>query len=272
MFSQSYHFLYLLLNLNTTITAFKSNTSYFVMNIIKLSAINSTNDYLKELSSAQYVENFTIVSAESQTAGRGQMGAKWDVEPGKNLTFSVLIKDLLLGINEIFALNAAVAISVTGALEKFSVPDVCIKWPNDILAGNKKIGGILIENSIKTNGEIYSVVGIGLNVNQKTFNGLAKASSVALATGKEHDKEAIMTAIAQNLRRNVAALLHKDKDAIWQKYHTKLYKKDAPMPFEKDGHKFMGIIREVSHSGSLRVQLEDDSIAEYGIKEVQLLY
>lgn len=272
MFSQSYHFLYLLLNLNTTITAFKSNTSYFVMNIIKLSAINSTNDYLKELSSAQYVENFTIVSAESQTAGRGQMGAKWDAEPGKNLTFSLLIKDLLLGINEIFSLNAAVAISVTSALETLAVPDLCIKWPNDILAGNKKIGGILIENSIKTNGEIYSIVGIGLNVNQTAFEGLSKASSIALVTGREHNKEVILTAIAQNMRRNVAVLLNKDTTAIWQKYHKKLYKKDLPMPFDKEGRKFMGIIKGVSKSGSLMVQLEDDKIAEYGIKEVQLLY
>ncbi|MHA3788904.1 biotin--[acetyl-CoA-carboxylase] ligase [Flavobacterium hauense] len=242
------------------------------MNIIKLSAINSTNDYLKELASIQYVENFTIVAAENQTAGRGQMGAKWDVEPGKNLTFSVLVKDLLLGINEIFSLNAAVAISVTEALESLAIPDLSIKWPNDILAGNKKIGGILIENTIKTGGEIYSIVGIGLNVNQMSFEGLAKASSIAIITGKQHDKDIIMTVIAENIRRNVAALLNKDTALIWQKYHSKLYKKGVPMPFEKDGNKFMGIIKEVSLKGSLRVQLEDDSIAEYGLKEVQLLY
>ena len=272
MFSQSYHFLYLLLNLNTRLQHLKAIQSYFVMNIIKLSAINSTNDYLKELSSAQYVENFTIVTAESQTSGRGQMGAQWASEPGKNLTFSVLVKDLLLDINEIFGLNAAVAISVMHALEIFPIPNLCIKWPNDILAGNKKIGGILIENSIKNNGEIYSVIGIGLNVNQATFDGLAKASSMALVSGRVYDKEAIMIAIAENLKRSIAALMHRDTAAIWQKYHNKLYKKDVPMPFEKDGHKFMGIIRGVSKTGSLMVQAEDDSIAEYGIKEVQLLY
>lgn len=242
------------------------------MNIIKLSATNSTNDYLKELSSAQYVENFTIVTTESQTSGRGQMGAKWASEPGKNLTFSMLVKDLLLDINEIFALNAAVAVSVIAALENFPIPNLSIKWPNDILAGNKKIGGILIENSIKNNGEIYSVIGIGLNINQIAFDGLTKASSMALISGREYDKEVIMVAIAENLRRNIAALLHKDTVAIWQKYHNKLYKKDVPMPFEKDDHKFMGIIRGVSKAGNLMVQVEDDSIAEYGIKEVQLLY
>jgi len=242
------------------------------MNIIKLSAINSTNDYLKELTTVQYVENFTIVTAENQTAGRGQMGAKWNVEPGKNLTFSVLIKDLLLQINEIFSLNAAVAVSVADALETFYNGDISIKWPNDILAGNKKIGGILIENSIKNSGEISSVVGIGLNINQQLFDGLSKATSLALLSGREYDKDAIMISVAENLKRNVAALLHKDSDAIWQKYHKKLYKKDVPMPFEKQENRFMGIIKGVSKSGTLIVQLDDETVAEYGIKEVQLLY
>lgn len=242
------------------------------MNIIKLSAINSTNDYLKQLSAIQYVENFTIVTAENQTAGRGQMGAKWNVEPGKNLTFSVLIKDVLLEINEIFSLNAAVAVSVADALETLHIGDISIKWPNDILAGNKKIGGILIENSIKNNGEIYSIVGIGLNINQQVFDGLFKATSLAVLYGREYDKDTVMIAIAENLKRNVAAVLHKDTNAIWQKYHKKLYKRNVPMPFEKQGKRFMGIIKGISKNGSLMVQLEDDTIAEYGIKEVQLLY
>jgi len=242
------------------------------MNIIKLNAINSTNDYLKSLSSSQYVENFTIVTADNQTAGRGQMGAKWNVEPGKNLTFSILVKDLLLDIKEIFYLNAGVAVSIVQALESLSINDLSIKWPNDILAGNKKIGGILIENSIKNSGEIYSIIGIGLNVNQKEFNGLAKASSLALLTGREHDKEVLMTAIAENLRRNVAALMHKESDLIWNNYHKMLFKKNLPMPFEKEGKHFMGIIKGVSKTGNLMVQLEDETLAEYGLKEVQLLY
>ena len=200
------------------------------------------------------------------------MGAKWNVEPGKNLTFSVLIKDVLLEINEIFSLNAAVAVSVADALETLHIGDISIKWPNDILAGNKKIGGILIENSIKNNGEIYSIVGIGLNINQQVFDGLSKATSLAVLYGREYDKDTVMIAIAENLKRNVAAVLHKDTNAIWQKYHKKLYKRNVPMPFEKQGKRFMGIIKGISKNGSLMVQLEDDTIAEYGIKEVQLLY
>lgn len=242
------------------------------MNIIKLSAINSTNDYLKEMMASQYTDNFTIVVAEHQTKGRGQMGSSWDVAPGKNLTFSVLVKDLLLEINEVFNLNAAVAVSITEVLEALRIPDICIKWPNDILAGKKKIGGILIENSIKSGGEIFSVIGIGLNVNQTDFAGLPKASSLAVATGKEFDKDALLDYIAQHMKRSIAALLNGGSEAIWEKYHRNLYKKDAPMPFEKNGKRFMGIITGVNRNGSLEVLLEDDTLAAYGIKEVQLLY
>ncbi|RZJ75066.1 MAG: biotin--[acetyl-CoA-carboxylase] ligase [Flavobacterium sp.] len=242
------------------------------MNIIKLSAINSTNDYLKKLSAGMYVENFTIVTAENQTGGKGQMGAEWNVEAGKNLTFSLLIKDLLLNINEIFDLNAATAVSILEALTSFNIPDLGIKWPNDILAGNKKVGGILIENSIRTDGEIYSIIGIGLNVNQVMFDGLPKAASLATVTGRQFDKEAILLAVAEKIKWNVSGLLNRDTTAIWEKYHQKLYKKEIPMTFEKDNRKFMGIIKGVTKNGSLKVLLDDDTVAEFRIKEVQLLY
>lgn len=242
------------------------------MNIIKLNAINSTNDYLKQLTATRHVEHFTIVVAENQTQGKGQMGAVWAVEPGKNLTFSVLIKDLLLQINQIFNLNVAVAVSIAQALEAFNIPQLKIKWPNDILAGNKKIGGILIENSIKNDGEIFSIVGIGINVNQKNFDGLTKASSLAIACGRELDKNAIMQAIADKLKQNVSALLNKDVKTIWDIYHSKLYKIGQPMPFESNGKNFMGIIQGVTGTGCLKVLLEDDTVSEFTIKQVQLLY
>jgi BirA family transcriptional regulator, biotin operon repressor / biotin---[acetyl-CoA-carboxylase] ligase len=242
------------------------------MNIIKLSAINSTNDYLKELSATRHMENFTVVIADTQTAGRGQMGSQWNAEAGKNLTFSVLVKDLLLDINEIFTLNAAVATGIAASLSSLNVPSVSIKWPNDILAGNKKIGGVLIENSIKRDGEIFSVIGIGLNVNQTQFDNLPKASSIALATGREFDRDAVLITLLDNLKPAIARILHKDTRMIWHDYHRQLYRKGIPSPFEKDGRQFMGIIKGVTQSGTLEVQMEDDSVSGFGVKEVQLLY
>jgi BirA family transcriptional regulator, biotin operon repressor / biotin---[acetyl-CoA-carboxylase] ligase len=242
------------------------------MNIIKLSAINSTNDYLKELLATRYVENFTVITTENQTGGRGQMGTVWAVEAGKNLTFSLLVKDLLPTVNNIFSLNAGVAVAIAKALVSTGILGITIKWPNDILAGNKKLGGILIENSIKSDGEIFSVIGIGINVNQQNFEGLPKATSLSLAVGRQLDKDAIMITILEEIKRAVSRLANKDEKGVWDDYHALLYKKSIPMPFEKDGKTFMGIIESVTRNGVLRVRLEDESVAEYGIKEVQLLY
>ncbi|ESU18472.1 biotin-protein ligase [Flavobacterium cauense R2A-7] len=243
------------------------------MNIIKLDATPSTNDFLKELLTNQFVENFTVVTAENQTSGRGQMGAKWEVEFGKNLTFSVLVKDVLTEINSIFHLNVLVAVSIIEALEHFNIPNLAIKWPNDILAESKKIAGVLIENSLKSNGEIFSVVGIGLNVNQKNFDELPKATSLSCILNHDLDKEAVMVSVIQNLKRNVALLQIGEYDKFWQTYNKKLFKKGIPMPFEgNDGIRFMGIIQGVSTYGKLKVMLEDDAVKTYDIKEIQMLY
>jgi len=270
MFSQSYHFLSLFLNLNIRL---KDKISIIHMNIIKLDAINSTNDYLKGLLHQQFVENFTVVTAENQTNGRGQMGSEWKIESGKNLTFSILIKDLLLDINQIFHLNVAVAVSIIESLAALEIKNYAIKWPNDILAEGKKIGGILIENSIKSNGEIISIIGIGLNVNQKQFENLPKASSLSVLKNKDFDKEMIMISIVENLKRNISLIMNKNASDIWEKYHANLYKKGIPMPFEtKDGHQFMGIIQGVNTTGKLEVILENEEVKTFDIKEVKLLY
>ncbi len=242
------------------------------MKLIKLDAIDSTNEFLKGISTQPDLENFTVVTAENQTKGKGQMGAVWNSEVGKNLIMSVLVKDFLKDINEIFNLNIAVSLAVITALKKNNIPDLSIKWPNDILSANKKIGGILIENSIKSDGTILSIVGLGLNVNQTNFEGLPKASSLAVVTGKEFDKEKLLFEIIANLELNVAES-KLNPASLRQQFVDLLYKKGVPMPFtNQKEEKFMGIIQGISTIGKLQVLLEDDSVAEFDIKEIQMLY
>ncbi len=131
------------------------------MPIIKLDAIDSTNDYLKQLAKEQLLENYTAVMAFEQTKGRGQMGTEWVSEAGKNLTVSVLVKDLPLDTVSIYDFNVAVALSAIGLIVANGIVKVNVKWPNDIMAENKKVGGILIENSLKSDGSFNSVVGLG---------------------------------------------------------------------------------------------------------------
>ncbi len=243
------------------------------MKLIKLDAIDSTNDFLKALLGKEMLENFTVVSAENQTNGKGQMGAKWDSEIGKNLIVSVLIKDVLKNNTEIFDLNVAIAVAILSTLETYNIPNLAIKWPNDILSDNKKIAGILIENTIKNNSEIVSIIGFGLNVNQINFDGLPKATSLAVVMGSEFDKEILLFKIIDAIKINVSVLKNGLVSYLWLEYNQKLFKKGVPMPFcNSKNEKFMGIIQNVNSFGQLAVLLENDVVETFGIKEIQMLY
>jgi BirA family transcriptional regulator, biotin operon repressor / biotin---[acetyl-CoA-carboxylase] ligase len=242
------------------------------MKLIKLDAIDSTNEFLKGLSNNQIVENFTVVTAENQTKGRGQMGAVWNSEPSKNLIMSVLVSDFITNSIQIFDINIVVSVTVIQALEDFDIPELSIKWPNDIMSYSKKIGGILIENSIKSNGSINSIVGLGLNVNQTHFENLPKASSLSLICNTTFDKEDIQLKIIEKLEQNIKNW-NQNSNLFWSDYTNTLFKKGIPMPFENQNKQnFMGIIQGVSSIGKLEILLEDDSIAEFDIKEIQMLY
>jgi len=243
------------------------------MNIIKLDAIDSTNDFLKELSKKQVVKNFTTVVAENQTKGKAQMGATWESEAGKNLVMSLLVSDILNNVDEIFHLNVAVSLSIVQVLEEFKLPKLAIKWPNDILSDTKKICGILIENSIKSDSKIESVVGIGLNVNQKKFDNLPKASSLFVVMQREFNLETILNRIVFQIKKNCSLILSNQEEKLWREFHKYLFKLNVPMPFE-DAYKnrFMGIIQLVTMDGKLQVALEDDLVKTFGIKEIQMLY
>jgi BirA family biotin operon repressor/biotin-[acetyl-CoA-carboxylase] ligase len=242
------------------------------MKLIKLDAIDSTNEFLKLLSSQQESENFTVVTAENQTKGKGQMGEVWRSDIGKNLIMSVLVKDFLLDNEQFFNLNIIFSLSVIKALEELNIPELSIKWPNDIMSYNKKIGGVLIENTLKSDGTIVSVVGLGLNVNQTNFENLPKASSLAVICNAEFNKENLVVLIVEKMKENI--LLWEEQSTIfWEEYFNKLFRKGVPMPFKNlENKNFMGIIQGVSPIGKLQVLLEDDSVSEFEIKEIKMLY
>jgi BirA family biotin operon repressor/biotin-[acetyl-CoA-carboxylase] ligase len=243
------------------------------MKLIKLGAIDSTNDYLKSLSSKNVLENFTVITAQSQHKGRGQMGASWISEAGKNLIMSVLVKDVLKNADEIFHLNVAVALAVIQSLAECNLPNLSIKWPNDIMSDNKKVCGILVENSFKSDSKIESIVGIGLNVNQTSFDNLPKASSMASIMSKEFDLDTIVESIIFHIKQNCNLILSNQAYKVWNDFHRYLFKINVPIPFEDvNQNRFMGIIQGVTNDGKLEVLLEDDSVKTYGIKEIQLLY
>ncbi len=242
------------------------------MHIIKLNATNSTNDYLKELMHLQHLENFTVVATSNQQKGRGQRNSQWISEAGKNLTISVLVKDVVIHSHELFTLNIAVTLGVLDTIKKLSSKKSAVKWPNDIMADNQKIAGILIENTIQQNGEISSIIGIGFNVNQVLFDHLHKVTSLQLLEHKDFDLDMVLNILLENLKQNIS-LLPKKSNVLWESYTANLFKKEIPMLFE-DIHqqKFMGIIKGVSKTGMLQVYLENETIKEFAIKEIKMLY
>lgn len=243
------------------------------MNIIKLDAIDSTNSYLRLLSTHHQLDDFTVVSAEMQTAGRGQMGTSWSTQKGKNLTFSVFKRISCLDKEEQFYISIATSLAIYNALKSFNIPKLAIKWPNDILSENKKICGILIENVIKNNKMTAAIIGIGLNVNQTLFENLDQASSLTLISGIHFDLDEVLFRILDHLKHYSKLVTEKDFSQLQEEYESLLFRVHKPSTFQlADGSMTMGFIKGVSNDGKLQVLLEDEIIKTFDLKEIKLLY
>lgn len=243
------------------------------MEIIKLNATNSTNTYLKNLLKEKQVKDLSCIWALSQTQGRGQQGAKWISEPGKNLTFSILKKFENLSSEYHFLLNMEVSLAIFRALKKLYIPDLAVKWANDILSSKKKICGILIENTLHKEQISSSIIGIGVNVNQVFFNDLPNVSSLQKIMGHPFDLEEVLLLICQELEVSLKTLSPTRFETMLDEYHTHLFRKDKPSTFEyPNGERFMGYIRGVSHNGQLQVEQEDALMSSFSLKEIKLLY
>ena len=243
------------------------------MEIIKLNATNSTNTYLKNLLKEKQVKDLSCIWALSQTQGRGQQGAKWISDPGKNLTFSVLKKFENLPSEYHFLLNMEVSLAIFRALKKLYIPDLAVKWANDILSSKKKICGILIENTLHKEQISSSIIGIGVNVNQVFFNDLPNVSSLQKIMGHPFDLEEVLLLICQELEVSLKSLSPTRFETMLDEYHTHLFRKDKPSTFEyPNGERFMGYIRGVSHNGQLQVEQEDALMSSFSLKEIKLLY
>ncbi len=243
------------------------------MHLIKLDATDSTNAYLKNLSLKKELEDFTVVQARSQLAGRGQMGTRWTSEPGKNLTFSILKKHSNLLARDQFGINMAASLGVFSALEQLQVPNLSIKWPNDILSGTSKICGILIENLTSGSFVQSSILGIGLNVNQLNFGNLEQVSSLQLLMGRPQDLDELLARLLKELENAFGQLETLSTDTFRALYEQYLFRKGKPSTFsDPKGTLFMGFIRGVSPRGKLVIALEDEILKEFDLKEVRLMY
>ncbi len=243
------------------------------MRIIKVSATESTNTLARECYQANKNEAPFCVVAELQTMGRGQRGAGWVSNAGENLTMSVVFPQPQVEIQNQFVLSATVGIAVLSALQELKINKLKLKWPNDIMAANFKIGGILIEN-ILSNGSIgASIIGLGININQTEFPLLPKATSLRSLTGKYFNCEAVMEILLHHLEKSLNSLTYSSSQSVFSNYEKVLFRRDMVSTFElRNGDFLCGIIKGITSAGLLKVEVEDQQLKHYDLKELKLLF
>lgn len=241
-------------------------------NLVTLTEVDSTNNFLKEaVANSTPLPDGTVIMAESQYAGRGQQNNKWNSEPGKNLTFSILLKPTFVALNQQFNINVAISVGIIKALQNVLGKDVKVKWPNDIYFGDDKLGGILIENMVQGSAIKNTIIGIGLNVNQVDFpEWVPNPVSVKQILQTDYDLKSLLSDICAGIE-HAYLRLRADKTAeLMDFYLANLYWFGQVQRFKADEDVFEGTITGVEKNGQLIVS---SAGAErlYNFKEIEFL-
>lgn len=270
-------------------------------------SLESTNNYCKLLD-LNTVEEFTVICARSQTAGIGQQGNHWASEPGKNLTFSLILKPTFLRAADQYSLTMAIALAIADTLDllisnpkndqfapsgrvRFSQRNqfapsgrIQIKWPNDIYVGTpseqhyRKICGILVTNQLSGSHIATSICGIGLNVNQTCFPSwvpnptslLLEASAPPSPTPYAIDT-VLDTVLDCILHRYRQLSLHDEPDAIKTDYLSRLYRLGQEASYFYNGKTIRATITGIDHFGHLLLTTSTGSHLSCALKEISFL-
>ncbi len=243
-------------------------------NFLVLKEVDSTNNFLKELlSNSKPLMEGTVIMAENQYAGRGQHQNGWHTEPGKNLTFSLLLKPHFLPVTEQFDLIRAISLGVYDALHPLLGDQLKIKWPNDIYYGNSKLGGMLIENMVQGGRINNAVVGIGLNINQESFpEHLKNAISLKQILHADYDLKTLLSEICHNIEAYYLNLKAGKTLFVRNAYLSRLYWLNEEKCFKTPVGEFTGIIKGVRDNGILVVENNKCEELEFSLKEIAFVH
>jgi BirA family transcriptional regulator, biotin operon repressor / biotin---[acetyl-CoA-carboxylase] ligase len=241
--------------------------------LLTLKEVDSTNTFLKLLlSNNEPLPEGAVIMAEDQTAGRGQRQNKWFSTAGESLTFSILLNPTFLPLQQQFDLTRVVSLGVYDALKPLVQDQVKIKWPNDIYIGNKKLGGILIENQVQGNAIKNSVIGIGLNINQSHFpEWVPNATSLKQTLQSDHDPHKIMSEICRCIEQWYIKLKDGSYRHIQDAYIEALYLMDIESRFKVHDTIFAGTIIGVTEQGLLEVKVGAER-KTYDLKGITFLH
>ncbi len=258
---------------------------------IQLEETNSTNEYLARLCHQVQVDEFTVVQADFQSAGKGQRGNSWESERGKNLLFSMVLYPTFLEARKQFILSQAISLAVKETLDAYA-DGFSVKWPNDIYWQEKKIGGILIENDLAGKYISRCIIGVGLNVNQECFVSSApNPVSLKQITGEEYERQEILCRMMEKMKvfyqtihnvilnevknldtstnhQQILRFAQNDNNIVSQ-YKRALFRREGFHPYRDAEGEFTARIIDVEADGHLVLEDADGHIRKYVFKEVQ---
>lgn len=246
-----------------------ANTVFMGKNLVFVPECHSTNDLALQLCQQRTTSEGTVITTANQTAGRGQRGNTWHVEPGKNLTFSCILKPTFLTVKDQFYLNVIAALALHDYLIEKTNATIRIKWPNDIMVNNKKMAGILIENQIQGNTFSSAVVGIGLNMNQEAFS-INTATSLHQVSNQIYDLNVELEQLLHKLEARYLQLKSGKQNTLLADYLNVMYWRHELHTFVANDQSFEGTIVGLDDLGRLRINTpQGDRV--FGMKEIQYL-
>ncbi|GEO03077.1 biotin--[acetyl-CoA-carboxylase] ligase [Adhaeribacter aerolatus] len=245
------------------------NTLFTGKQVIYLPQCDSTNRFAQNLINKNEATEGTVVITDRQTHGQGQRGNTWEAEPGKNITLSLILKPQFLAAQYQFNLNICISLAVLNFAQAYLPPLLKLKWPNDLYYGNKKIGGILIQNSLYGQLIQHAVVGIGLNINQHLFTAPA-ASSFAQITGKTFDLRSLIERLLEFIEARYLQLKAGKAALLRFEYLQNLYRYQEEHTYQVGGQLVSGTIIGVDDAGRLCLHVGQE-VQYFNLKEISFI-
>lgn len=230
-----------------------------------LDTVDSTNNYAMARVQAGMASHGMAWFTHEQTAGKGQRGKGWETQPGKNIAMSLVLQPDFLDARQQFYLSAAIALACFKFFLGYAGDETKIKWPNDLFWRDRKAGGVLIENVFHGKKWKWAIVGIGININQVSFDRAIKNPvSLKQITGKEFDAVALAKELYALLMKKIPELSAKSFDKILEDYNTHLYKLNKNVLLKKEDSIFETVIKTVSAEGKLLTVDSTDREFDFG--------
>ena len=248
------------------------NTLFVGKELYEYSRLESTNQFAIEYLSKNNPSEGTVISTYNQVNGRGQIGSKWESEAYKNISLSIILYPTFLSAQHQFRLNQVIALGVFDCITKYINKKVKVKWPNDIYVEDDKIAGILIQNTLSALKIQSSIIGIGININQKTFiSDAPNPTSFSLETGKDFKLNEIRTVLCECIEKRYLQLRAGQEPIIHQEYLNNLYRFMESALFQRnDKNIFNGKITGINKTGKLLIQHNQGEEA-FEVKEVKFI-